>query len=226
MADFDETETLNGSVHVAAHGLPDFQAVGQLARTQGVKKRRPIYLPGDLGDAVYLVKTGRVKISTCAQTGKEFTFAILKPGEIFGEVEALDGSPRRTSAEALDDVILGVIPRESFLRYLQENPDLTLALTRHLGARLQRLQSRVEDLVFKDVPARLVHLLQEVGETTRTADGAIRAKMTHQEMANLIGCNRETVSMILGQLRERGLIRLDRCSITILNRDRFSGAVA
>ncbi len=229
MAECDECVIPKGSVDFIAPRLSDFEAVAQLARTQAVKKRRPIYLPGDPGEAVYLIKTGRIKISNCAQTGKEVTFAILQPGDLFGEVEALDGSRRETFAEALDDAVLGVISRQDFLRHLHEHPALALALTLRMGARLRQLQSRVEDLVFRDVPTRLAYLLHDLGETTGVPDGPGRpicAKMTHQEMANLIGCSRETVSAVLGQFREQGLIRLGRRSITILNRDHFSRRVA
>ncbi len=229
MAQFSGSGRLPRSGSKSGAKVLEFVHLSHLAKVTEIKKRRPIYLVGDAGDAVYLLKAGRVKISNCDQSGREVTFSILKPGDIFGEVEALDGSPRATSAEALDNVVLGVVPRDEFLGYLHQHPEIALALTKLVGARLRELQSRVEDLVFRDVPGRLAHLLQQLGESGEVADGdgrAVRAQFTHQELANLIGCNRETVSAILGQFRAQGLIQLDRCSITILNMDRVASLVA
>lgn len=89
-----------------------------------------------------------------------------------------------------------------------------------MGLRLRKIRSRVEDLVFKDVQARLAHLLLELKRTDGVPDGAgtrLRVKLTHQKMANLIGCSRETVNATLGQFRERRLIRIDGHSNTILD---------
>lgn len=198
----------------------ELQEMNRITRMEEVKKRRPIYLPGDPSHTVYLLKKGRVKISSTASSGKEVTFEILEPGEIFGELEVLEDSPRETLAETLDDTLICGIRREDFERYLRQHPDMALRLTKLIGLRLRRIHSRVEDLVFRDVPARLAHLLLELKKTDSVHDGAgirLRAKLTHQEMANLIGCSRETVSAILGQFREKGLLRMDARTITILN---------
>ena len=85
---------------------------------------------------------------------------------------------------------------------------------------LKKIQSRVEDLVFRDVPARLAHLLSELGKTDGIAEKQgvrLKVKLTHQEMANLIGCSRETVSTTMGQFRDNGLIHMDGRTITIVN---------
>jgi CRP-like cAMP-binding protein len=168
----------------------------------------------------YLLKKGRIRIASSAPSGKEVTFEILDPGEIFGELEALEGFPREALAETLDDSLICAIRREDFTRYLREHPDLMVKLTKLIGFRLRKIRSRVEDLVFRDVPARLAHLLLDLKKTDGFPEGAgirLGVKLTHQEMANLIGCSRETVSATLGQFRERRLIRIEGRSITILD---------
>lgn len=207
----------------------DLQEMERMTRMQEVKKRQPIYLPGDPSHTVYLLKKGRVKISNTAASGKEVTFEILEPGEIFGELEGLEGAPRETQAEALDDALICAIRREDFEHFLREHQDLTVKLTKLIGLRLRKIQNRVEDLVFRDVPARLAHLLLELSKTEGVPEEAgirIRAKLTHQEMANLIGCSRETVSTTLGQFRDEGLIRIDKRSLTLLNVDGLSRLVS
>lgn len=198
----------------------EMQEMEKITRMEEVKKRQPFYLPGDPSSNVYLLKRGRVKLANTAASGKEVTFDILEPGEVFGELEVLEGLPRETAAEALDDAMICVIRREDFDRYLAMHPNITVKLTKLIGLRLRRIQSRIEDLVFRDVPARLAHLLVELSKS----DGAqepggirIKAKLTHQEMANLIGCSRETVSATLGQFRDEGLLQLEGRTITILD---------
>ncbi len=198
----------------------EMQEMEKITRMEEVKKRQPFYLPGDPSSNVYLLKRGRVKLANTAASGKEVTFDILEPGEVFGELEVLEGLPRETAAEALDDAMICVIRREDFDRYLAMHPNITVKLTKLIGLRLRRIQSRIEDLVFRDVPARLAHLLLELSKS----DGAqeprgirIKAKLTHQEMANLIGCSRETVSATLGQFRDEGLLQLDGRTMTILD---------
>jgi len=197
----------------------DMQEMEKITRMEEVKKRQPLYLPGDPSSNVYLLKKGRVKIANTAPSGKEVTFEILEPGEVFGELEVLEDAPRSTSAETLDDALICVIPRKDFDQYLAMHPAVTVKLTKLIGLRLRKIQSRVEDLVFRDVPARLANLLSELSKTEGVADQQgirLNVKLTHQEMANLIGCSRETVSTIMGQFRDEGLIQMDGRVITIL----------
>ncbi len=207
----------------------EMQEMERITRMQEVKKRQPLYLPGDPSSNVYLLKQGRVKLASTATSGKEVTFEILEPGEVFGELDVLEDSPRSTSAEALDDALICVIPRQDFDRYLAMHPNVTVKLTKLIGLRLKKIQSRVEDLVFRDVPARLAHLLLELRKSEGVAEGSgtrLRVKLTHQEMANLIGCSRETVSTILGQFRDGGLVRMDGRAITIVNEKGLSRLVS
>jgi CRP/FNR family cyclic AMP-dependent transcriptional regulator len=198
----------------------DMQEMEKITRMEEVKKRQPLYLTGDSSSNVYLLKKGRVKIANTAPSGKEVTFDILEAGEVFGEIEGLEDTPRSTSAETLDDALICVIPRKDFDQYLSMHPTVMFKLTKLIGLRLRKIQSRVEDLVFRDVPARLAHLLSELSKTDGVPDKQgirLKAKLTHQEMANLIGCSRETVSTTMGQFRDDGLIQMDGRTITIVN---------
>ncbi|MBA3753253.1 MAG: Crp/Fnr family transcriptional regulator [Nitrospira sp.] len=179
--------------------------------------------------AACILKRGRVKIANTSANGKEVTFDILESGEIFGELDVLEDSPRTTSAEALDDALICVIRREDFDRYLAAHPNVTIKLTKLIGLRLRKIQSRVEDLVFRDVPARLAHLLIELSKSDGVKESQgirLRAQLTHQEMANLIGCSRETVSTTLGQFRDDGLIHMDGRPIVILKLDALARRVS
>lgn len=207
----------------------EMQEMEKITRMEEVKKRQPLYLPGDPSSNVYLLKKGRVKIANTAPSGKEVTFDILEPGEVFGELEVLEDAPRSTSAEALDDALICVIPRKDFDHYLAMHPNVTVRLTKLIGLRLKKIQSRIEDLVFRDVPARLAHLLSELSKSDGVGEKQgvrLKVKLTHQEMANLIGCSRETVSATMGLFRDQGLIQMDGRTITILKPDALSRLVS
>jgi len=198
----------------------EMQEMEKITHMEEVKKRQPLYLPGDPSSNVYLLKRGRVKIANTSPNGKEVTFDILEAGEVFGELDVLENAPRSTAAEALDDALICVIPRKDFDQYLAMHPKVTIKLTKLIGLRLKKIQSRVEDLVFRDVPARLAHLLLELSQSdgVKEPNGIrVKAKLTHQEMANLIGCSRETVSTTLGQFRDEGYVQLDGRTITLIN---------
>ena len=206
-------------------GDEHLEILKKMTRVKTVKRRQPIYLPGDTSDKVYLLKSGRVKISRVTEDGKEFTLVILEPGEVFGELEVLEGTPRDTMAEGIDDVELLVMDRVGFQRILRMNPDLMFEWTKHIGNRLKKIESRIEDLVFRDVPTRLAKLLMEFstefGEPS--GDGTrLRFRITHQELASLIGSTRETVSATLNNFKRQGIILQDHRWITIRHHERFA----
>ena len=200
----------------------DMEELASVTRMEMAKKKETIFLPGESSQQVYLLKTGRVKISRISEEGRELTLALLEPGEIFGELEILEGSVRDTIAEAMEESQLCVIQKEQFLSLIRKKPELSFRLTKLIGLRLRRIESRVEDLVFRDVPSRLAHLLIQLSEDYGKAmpEGVLlNIKITHQEMANLIGSIRETVSATLGEFKKEGLIAFDSRKIIILRPD-------
>lgn len=202
--------------------LPDEEIRRMDAITQmvSVKSKEMIYLPGDPGDRIFLLKEGRVKISRLTEDGKELALDILGSGEVFGELEVLEGLPRDTMAEVLEDAAICVIKRSDFDTFIKSRPDLSIKLTKLIGFRLKRIERRIEDLVFRDVPSRLAHLLLDLARETGVKERRgirLQVKLTHQEIANLIGSTRETVSAILGDFKRRGLIDQQKREMIILN---------
>lgn len=196
------------------------QDLERIARIQEVQKRQPLYLPGDSSHNVYLLMQGRIILTRIGAAGNVVTLEILEPGDMFGEFEALEGAPRDTAAEALDHAVVGVFHWEDFRRYLAKHPNIGLKLTHMIGWRLRRTHSRIENLVCRNVAERLAHLLLELSRSAESR--GILTTLTHQEMANLIGCTRETVSNILGQFRIQGLICLNGRAVTIVDEKSLS----
>lgn len=184
--------------------------------------REMIFLPGDQGNKVYFLKEGLVKLARLSASGKEMTLAILEPGEVFGEQSFLDGLPRETSAQAMSDVLVCIARREHFQRFVERHPDLSMKISMKMGERVRELEHRLADLVFRDVPGRLASLILRLAEkhgTVHHGQGElIDLRLTHQEIANLIGATRESASISISRLRRQGLIEVDQHRFVVLNR--------
>ena len=203
----------------------ELKELKRITRMVSYRKNEPIYLPGDPSEMVFLLKKGRVKISRVSKEGREATLVILEPGEIFGEVEALDGVPRESMVQALESVMVCEIQREDFDRYVQAYPEVGGKVMKLMGGRLRQLETRVGDLVFKSAPARLASLLLELSETMGIFENGsvqLQIRLTHQNLANLIGTTRETVSTLMSQFAQYGLLEQENRYIRILDKAKLA----
>jgi CRP/FNR family transcriptional regulator, cyclic AMP receptor protein len=198
----------------------DISALAQSTTLEEVRRRRVIYLPGDPGRSIYFVSGGRIKISRVTRDGKELTLAYRGPTEIFGELCLMDGGPRQEMAEAIENALIANIPLEEFEKILRSSASVASTLVRILCERRRELENKVEDLVYRDVNAKLAELLLKLAEDYGVDDarGTILAvKVTHQEMANIIGSTRETVSLTLSQFKRQKLITTDGRKIILVD---------
>jgi CRP/FNR family transcriptional regulator, cyclic AMP receptor protein len=176
------------------------------------RPRQVIYLPGDRAQGVHFLTSGRIKISKVTRDGKELTLAYRNEGDFFGESCLLDGGPREEMAEAMDASVTVEIPREMLDNLLRGDGTAAYKFARALIVRRKDLETRVEQLIFKDVGAKLAELLLNLGQEHGIPDErgiVVGLKITHQEMANLIGSTRETVSLTLSQFKRKGLIQTE-----------------
>jgi len=200
-------------------------AVGKLSENvemKEIRRRQVVYLPGDPGVAVYLVNGGRVKVSKVTRDGKELTLAYRGPGEIFGETCLIDGGPREEMAEAMENALVTEVERGQFEKLLMTHPVLGYRMTKILAQRRREVESKIENLVFKDVNSKLAELLLRLGSEYGVDDARgtlVALKITHQEMANLIGSTRETVSLTLAQFKKRGLIQTEGRKVILADRE-------
>jgi CRP/FNR family cyclic AMP-dependent transcriptional regulator len=192
-----------------------------------IPRRQVIYLPGDPGDKVFFINGGRVKTSKVTRDGKELTLAYRGAGQIFGELAVVDGSPREEMAEAMKNAIITELPVEVFKELLLADAKLCFQFMCELGRRRKQLETKLEHLVFKDVQAKLAALLLELGEEygQENEEGVlIGLKITHQEMANLIGSTRETISLTLAQFKKRGLLDMNGRAVILLDHEGLKAA--
>ena len=206
------------------HGMSDDQMRMVEERTvmREIRRKEVLYLPGDAGDRIYLLKRGVVKISTLTDDGKEIILALLRPGEVFGEESVLEDAPRDQMAEAYEDALICVITRQDFMGILRAHPEMAFKVTKLVGFRLKTLRNRVEGLLFKGAPARLAQTLLDLARDhgVKDAEGILLPlRLSQQDLANLIGVTRESVNLALADFRERGLVETDGRSLRLRRPD-------
>lgn len=183
-----------------------------------------IYLPGDPSHWVMVVARGRVKLKALTADGKETILAFIEEGEVFGELAIVDDAPRDEFAEAAMPTEIVAVPRNEILRLLEIRPDAALRMTKLVGLRRRRIETRLRNLLFRDNRHRVASLLLELLETHGERAGnewRIRLPLSHQDLAGLVGSTRESVTIALGRLQLDGFIRVRRRRITVLDRERL-----
>ena len=216
--------------------LPDetLKRLERIAEQRQYRRRQVVHFADQPGDYVYLLCTGRVKIARVSDQGRELTLYLLEEGALFGEAALLDGADAyETMAETLEDSLVAAFRRADLLAALHHSLAATQALLRLVAERRAQAEDQVADLVFLEVPKRLAKLLLRLhdGQGGRAGRGpqALRGKLTHQELANVIGSTRETTTLILNDFKRQGLIDFLGRRIVIANRpglEKLIGAAA
>lgn len=193
-------------------------ALESRCRMRQCPRGTPIYLPADQADGVLLLAKGRVKIGSFTEEGKQTILAFIEPGELFGELALMGSEDRGEYAEAVEKSTILLIPKEVMQQLLAENPAVSLGVTKLYGLRRQRIERRLKYLLFRSNRERLVHLLLELAERygKSTPSGVeLGIKLSHQDLASIIGSTRETVTVVLGELQAEGQLELGRRKIKL-----------
>lgn len=198
----------------------ELDQLGRGSQSATVPKREYIFTPDEPSSQVYMLKSGRVRISRLSETGKHFTLVILEPGDIFGESAIFSDDPRRNFAEALDEAEICAIDKREFESVVMKNASVSLKIAQIVEHRLTEAQEQIEHLVFYDVQTRLARLLLKLADIhgERAEKGVkIGIKLTHEDIASLIGSTRETTSKILNEFKANGWIDVQKRHIFLLD---------
>ncbi len=194
------------------------RALVGLTRPRRFRRNEVIFHQDDVGDALHIVVEGGVKIVLPSPEGEEAIIASLKPGDFFGELALLDGSPRSTTATAMEATETLSLPRDQFLNLLSGDPRLVTALLRALAGELRRLTGHVEELHFLDLAGRLsmrLARLARAGDSDATGRIELDWPFTQSDLAAMIGGTRQSVNKLLSGLVDEGLIQIDRDTLVI-----------
>jgi CRP-like cAMP-binding protein len=197
-------------------------------RIRNFPRRSPIYLPSEDASAVLLLASGRVKICSFTSDGRQGILAFIEPGELFGEHALIGAAHREDFAEALEPSTVVLIPGNEIFRLMELHAEVSLGVTKLIGLRRRRIERRLKYLLYRSNRERLVHLLLELAEQygRRAPSGvALDIRLSHQDLASVIGSTRETVTVALGELQAEGLLKLARRRIVISNLARLAQSV-
>jgi CRP/FNR family transcriptional regulator, cyclic AMP receptor protein len=192
--------------------------VVQLATRRTYEEDAAIFLRGDPGDSLFGVMTGRVRISSSRAGGKEVFLNIMEPGDAFGEIALLDGSPRTASATALVRSDLMILRRDPFLDLLRTEPQLATHLIQLLCKRVRWTAQLMEDSALLTPPARLAkRLLSLASIHGRETPEGTRLTLSQEEIGQFLGLSRQMVNQHLQTWRGKGWLTLGRGSVTLSN---------
>lgn len=197
----------------------DRYAFFRLGDSRAYDKNAFVFRSGDPGRNVYVLREGRAKIYKISQSGKEVILWFCFPGEVFGLAEASRGGPRDVYSQVCSDAVVHRIPRQQFSQFVESRPRVAMQVIDLLSCRLRVLGDILTNLATDDATSRVIKLLLRLcsryGQVSNGCgilgggDGAIclDIPLTHQEMADMLGTSRQTVSSVISELKKAGALK-------------------
>ncbi len=200
------------------------EKIAKLGVRQKYKKGNVVVIEQESGAALFVIVSGKVKIVRMDEDGREVILSIFGPGEFFGEMSLLDGMARSASVIATEKSELLMIHRRDFLELLHEFPSVAISLLAELAMRLRKADMQIKSLSLKDAAGRVANVVLMLADDIgifRKGKVEIEDLPLQQDIANMAGTSRETVSRMLNMFVEKGQIQLDGSKLTINDYDAF-----
>jgi CRP-like cAMP-binding protein len=195
---------------------PHAQSLAGLCHMRRYRKGESIFLMGEAGNALYGIKTGRVRTSIVSSEGREMTLNLFGPKSTFGVVGFLDGGPRMATATVVAPSEIFRLPRNAFLAYIEAHPEVAVHVIAYLCGKLRQIKERVGDTTLLPLAAvlarRVLTLAEEFGD---------RIPSSQEELAGLTSASRESVNRQLQAWKRDKIVSLHRGGLTILDRSRL-----
>lgn len=191
------------------------EALAELGVLRRYRKNSLLIQEGDIGDTLFIVRTGRVRAFSSDEKGKEITLGLYGPGDYVGEM-ALDGGPRSANVEALEPTVCAVVSRDVLRSFIASHPDFAFELIHRLIQRARLATESARTLALIDVYGRLTRLLEHLSHSQPDGTRILRERLTHQEIANHIACSREMVSRLLKDLEAGGYVQVRERRLVLL----------
>ncbi|MDZ7576908.1 MAG: Crp/Fnr family transcriptional regulator [Candidatus Nanopelagicales bacterium] len=185
----------------------EVERIGAAAPMSQLPVGQMLYSPGRHTEVLFILKKGRIRLFQIGIDGRTMTTGIISPGQIFGEMAVLGQHLDQTHAETLEPCVVCLMSRADVERLLLSDSRIATRVAEFLGSRVAELERRLGDSVLKSAPERIAATLARLaGEEGQMA--AVR--LTHEQLADLVGTSRETATKVLGDLSDRGLVSLRR----------------
>jgi len=183
----------------------DLENIAALLIERRYPKNSVVVEEGMEGEYMYVIRSGRVKVTKASDDGREKIMDFLEPGAFFGEMALLDQAPRSASVCTLEPSVLAAISRRDFIGLLRKSSDLALSLVRELTRRLRETDEQATSVSFQCVQDRVKNLFQRISRVEDDFEGRrATPPLTHQQIADMIGTSRETVTRAVKELKQGG----------------------
>lgn len=202
----------------------DLEKILQVGNRQHYHKENLILIEEEIGSSMFVILDGRVKISRISDDGREVILAIMSEGDFFGEMSLLDGHTRSANVTAIDDSELLVIRREEFLQMLHDYPQIAINLLKELAQRIRKGDEHIKSLSLQDARGRVANTLLRIAEdygVLRRGQVEINELPLQQDLANMAGTSRETISRVIKTLIQQGYLKKERGNIIIIDYEKF-----
>lgn len=194
---------------------PHLQLIARQGEVKTFRKGHVFIREGDQSEGLYVVLKGSVRAFSMDRSGKEITFGIYYAGDYVGEM-AVDGEGRSANVEAMEPTTCSLVHRKELVAFIGQYPEFSMELLSRVIRRARMATESARNLAFVDVYGRLNLLLSEMAQPTHlNGERQIPQKLTHQQIAGLVGCSREMVSRILKDVVSGGYIRIDQKQMTL-----------
>lgn len=192
----------------------DLALINDLAIDKHVTKGNVVLTEGEVGDSLYAIISGRVKVFIGDEDGREIILKILGAGDFFGEMSMIDKQPRSASVSTLENSTFKVLSHTAFETAVEKAPRIATLVMQALAKRLRDADRKISTLALMDVYGRVANTLLELAITTN-GKLVVGEKLSQQDIANMVGASREMVNRILKDLSDRGYISVEAKTITI-----------
>jgi CRP/FNR family transcriptional regulator, cyclic AMP receptor protein len=213
-------ELLGNCVLFAGLSADERVAVVARARIRTVDASEIVFAIGSPGDQMMALLRGTIRISVPSSDGKELLLAIIRPGEVFGELAVLDGKERSADAIAESPCTLAILDRKDILSFFERHPSAWPKLVRVLCQRLRHTDQAFAEVALLELPARLAKSMLRLVElhSTSTPGKNPIIRFSQRELANMVGGTRESVNRCLRNWQRNGIVQIAEGSIIITNR--------
>ncbi len=202
----------------------ELELIGNAVVERKFRKNNLIIFEDDVGNSLFVIKKGRVKISHISNEGAEAILAILGPGDFFGELSVIDGLGRSASVTSIDDVELIMLRRRDFIEIIERIPKIAITLLKELAGRIRKSDSHIRSLSLLDARGRvastLIRLAEAIGKI-KEGKVVIEELPLQRDLASTAGTSRETISRVIKKFEEEGTCWMEKNRLVFENFERF-----